>query len=452
MKHIRQMSIKLKLTLWFTISMVLLVCIMFGFLSLASSSVSHRTSQNILQRVMNEIAGEIDYDDGEVDLDDDFKTFQDNVYSILAEENGAVIAGSLPAEALMQVPFEHGTLREIDAGGEIYYLMDLRLSFSPNPDLWLRSVTSASDRTISRDALRKAALIVLPILIFLAAAGGYLLARRSLKPIREIRKTAESVARSGDLGRRIEVKTNDELGQLSETFNHMFERLEENFNAERQFTSDASHELRTPVSVILAQCEYAFENASDEMELYECIGSIQRQGYRMSKLIESLLAFTRLEQHTEALKMLPTNISVLIENVCEEQSEIPENGITLTKHIQPDITIMANATLFSRMASNLIRNAYRYGKEGGYIRVTLTEEDQDIRFSVEDNGIGIAQEDLPHIWNRFYRTDKSRSSVKNGMGLGLSMVRQIVQIHGGTVSVESKENIGSTFTVFLKKN
>ncbi|MGI6008004.1 MAG: sensor histidine kinase [Ruminococcus sp.] len=452
MKHKKQISIKLKLTLWFTASMVILACIMFGFIALASSSVELRSSRSVLHRVINELAGEIEYDDGILDLDDDFKTYENNVYSILAEENGAVITGYLPAEGLMRIPFEHGSLREINTGGENYYLLDMKLSFSPDPDLWLRSVIPVSGRTVSTAALMTAALIMLPLLIFLAAAGGYLLARRYLKPIREIRITAESVAESGDLGRRIEVKTTDELGQLSETFNKMFDRLEENFEAGRQFTSDASHELRTPVSVILAQCEYAFENASDEMELYECIGSIQRQGYRMAKLIESLLAFTRLEQQTETISMVPTDISRIMENVCDEQSEAPENHIQLIRNIQPEIIINADATLLSRMAANLIRNAYRYGKEGGFIKVTLSKKESGVIFSVQDNGIGISRQDLPNIWNRFYRADKSRSSVKEGLGLGLSMVRQIVQMHDGSISVESQENAGSTFTVFFKNS
>ena len=270
---------------------------------------------------------------------------------------------------------------------------------------------------------------MLPVLIFLAAGGGYLLAKRSLRPIRKISQTAQSVAESGDLSRRIEVKNRDELGRLSETFNIMFERLEENFNAEKQFTSDASHELRTPVAVILAQCEYALENASGEEELYECIGSIQRQGYRMSKLIESLLAFTRLEQRIQDVQLYPTDISALVESVCDEQAEVPENNISLSREIEPGITLMADATLFSRMISNLIRNSYRYGRENGYIQVSLRQKEKSVLFSVTDNGIGIPAEDLPHIWNRFYRADKSRSREKGGLGLGLSMVRQIARIH-----------------------
>lgn len=448
----KRISIKLKLTLWFTAIMIVLAFVAFIVVSIATSSVSQRSSRTVLLRVMNELTEEIEYDNGELELDDDFKIYKDNVYSLLAKEDGVVITGYLPAEELMQIPFEDGVLKEISGDGELYYLLDRKLSFSDGPDLWLRSAVPVSGRTVNAEALKTASLIMLPIFIILAAVGGYLLAGRSLKPIREIRNTAESVAASGDLTRRIEVKNYDELGQLAETFNKMFDRLEENFNAERQFTSDASHELRTPVSVILAQCEYAFENASGELELYECIGSIQRQGCRMSKLIESLLAFTRLEQHTENIQLIPTDISVLTEEICREQSEAPENHITLESKIQPGLRINTDSALFSRMVSNLIRNAYRYGKENGYIQVTLTEKQEEIELSVEDNGVGIAPEDLPNIWNRFYRADKSRSSVKEGLGLGLSMVSRIVQIHGGRITVESREGEGSRFTVFLKKS
>lgn len=441
------MSIQSKLTLWFTASMILLAFLMFGFLALASSSVTVRNSRSVLQRVFHEIAGEVSYDEGVLDLDDDFKTYEDNVYSILAAEDGGIISGYLPAERLMQIPFEDGQEKKVNAGGEQYYLMDRKLSFSTGPDLWLRSVVPVSGGTISSEALRTAALIMLPVLIFLAAGGGYLLAKRSLRPIRKISQTAQSVAESGDLSRRIEVKNRDELGRLSETFNIMFERLEENFNAEKQFTSDASHELRTPVAVILAQCEYALENASGEEELYECIGSIQRQGYRMSKLIESLLAFTRLEQRIQDVQLYPTDISALVESVCDEQAEVPESNISLSREIEPGITLMADATLFSRMISNLIRNSYRYGRENGYIQVSLRQKEKSVLFSVTDNGIGIQAEDLPHIWNRFYRADKSRSREKGGLGLGLSMVRQIARIHGAKVHVESVEHVGSRFTV-----
>ncbi len=446
----KRLSIQLKLTLWFTAVMILLTLIMLGFTSLTSNSVAQKSSRAVLYRVMEDLADEVDYDDGELEIDKDFQIYEDNVYSLLAKADGSVITGYMPAEELMQIPFEEGVLKEIRAEGELYYLLDRRITFPSDPDLWMRSVIPVSGRTINVAVLRTAVLIMLPVFIFLAAVGGYLLARRSLRPIRSIRRTAEEVAESGDLSRRIQVASRDELGQLAQTFNRMFDRLETNFHAERQFTSDASHELRTPVSVILAQCEYAFENASDELELYECIGSIQKQGYRMSRLIESLLAFTRLEQQTEAVQLLPVDISTLTEETCREQSELPEQQIVMETEIQPEILMAADPTLFSRMLSNLIRNAYRYGKEGGWIRVILKKTETGILLSVEDNGIGMAEEELPKIWNRFYRADPSRSSARGGLGLGLSMVRQIVEIHGGRIRVESREGEGSKFIVFFK--
>ena len=446
----KRLSIQLKLTLWFTAVMILLTLIMLGFTSLTSNSVAQKSSRAVLYRVMEDLADEVDYDDGELEIDKDFQIYEDNVYSLLAKADGSVITGYMPAEELMQIPFEEGVLKEIRAEGELYYLLDRRITFPSDPDLWMRSVIPVSGRTINVAVLRTAVLIMLPVFIFLAAVGGYLLARRSLRPIRSIRRTAEEVAESGDLSRRIQVASRDELGQLAQTFNRMFDRLETNFHAERQFTSDASHELRTPVSVILAQCEYAFENASDELELYECIGSIQKQGYRMSRLIESLLAFTRLEQQTEAVQLLPVDISTLTEETCREQSELPEQQIVMETEIQPEILMAADPTLFSRMLSNLIRNAYRYGKEGGWIRVILKKTETGILLSVEDNGIGMAEEELPKIWNRFYRADPSRSSARGGLGLGLSMVRQIVEIHGGRIRVESREGEGSIFIVFFK--
>ena len=446
----KRLSIQLKLTLWFTAVMILLTLIMLGFTSLTSNSVAQKSSRAVLYRVMEDLADEVDYDDGELEIDEDFQIYEDNVYSLLAKADGSVITGYMPAEELMQIPFEEGVLKEIRAEGELYYLLDRRITFPSDPDLWMRSVIPVSGRTINVAVLRTAVLIMLPVFIFLAAVGGYLLARRSLRPIRSIRRTAEEVAESGDLSRRIQVASRDELGQLAQTFNRMFDRLETNFHAERQFTSDASHELRTPVSVILAQCEYAFENASDELELYECIGSIQKQGYRMSRLIESLLAFTRLEQQTEAVQLLLVDISTLTEETCREQSELPEQQIVMETEIQPEILMAADPTLFSRMLSNLIRNAYRYGKEGGWIRVILKKTETGILLSVEDNGIGMAEEELPKIWNRFYRADPSRSSARGGLGLGLSMVRQIVEIHGGRIRVESREGEGSKFIVFFK--
>ena len=173
----KRLSIQLKLTLWFTAVMILLTLIMLGFTSLTSNSVAQKSSRAVLYRVMEDLADEVDYDDGELEIDKDFQIYEDNVYSLLAKADGSVITGYMPAEELMQIPFEEGVLKEIRAEGELYYLLDRRITFPSDPDLWMRSVIPVSGRTINVAVLRTAVLIMLPVFIFLAAVGGYLLAR-----------------------------------------------------------------------------------------------------------------------------------------------------------------------------------------------------------------------------------------------------------------------------------
>lgn len=443
----RKLSIKLKITLWFTLFMLLLAIVIFALVSVVSSSATTHQVQDALVGTVNANAGEVEYDDGYLEIDEDFISYRNGIYCVVFDSNGVKRGGRVPDEDLENENFGDQMLRTVSANGETYLIYDLKV-VDRQGDIWIRGIVSENSNTIASSSLRYAVLVSLPLLVLLAAAGGYLIARRSLRPIRRISQTAEEIGASGDLSKRITMQENgDELDQLAGTFNHMFDQLERNFEAEKQFTADASHELRTPVTTILAQCEYAFENASEE-ELYEVIGNIQKQGYRMSRLIESLLSFTRLEQRTDAPVFETINLSELVASVCREQQALPEKDIELTANIQSEISMKADPTLITRMTENLIRNAYRYGKEHGTITVTLMRSDRDITLSVADNGIGISQDDLPKIWNRFYRADKSRTySDGGGLGLGLSMVKQIVLLHNGEISVKSELGNGSVFTV-----
>jgi len=450
----RKLSIKLKITLWFTAFMVLLCAVVFAFIAVVSNQAAAQDARNALTALVEKNTREIEYDDGKLEIDDDFVPFQNGVSCILFYEDGTKISGNAPYTALEEDPFEDGSVRAVSIGGETYLVYDRLVESKRHDNIWVRGVVSESGGAISVSAMSKAALIALPLLMILAAVGGYLIAKRSLRPIRKISETAEDIGNSGDLSKRIEMDSSgDELNQLAGMFNRMFARLETNFEAERNFTSDASHELRTPVTTILAQCEYAFENAAGEQELYEAIGAIQKQGYRMTHLIESLLYFTRIEQSTEALSFETVDLSALVLSVCHEQKEVGEKNIALAEDVQPGIEMKTDSALFSRMLVNLIRNAYRYGKENGNIHVSLKDNTDGIILSVADDGIGIAQEELPKIWNRFYRVDKSRSASKGaGLGLGLSMVEQIAELHGGNVSAESEPGKGSAFTVQFTKS
>jgi len=451
----RKLTIKLKITLWFTVFMILLCALVFAFIAIVSNQTAVRDVRIALTDLVDRNMKAIDYDGGLLEIDDDFISFENGVYCLLFYEDGTKISGNAaydanaPYDALAEEPFKDEGIRSVSASGETYLIYDRLIPFKHREDVWVRGIVSESVSTISVSAISRTVLIALPLLILLAAVGGYLIARHSLRPIQKISETAEAIGSSGDLSKRIEMEAGgDELNQLAGTFNRMFNRLETNFEAERHFTSDASHELRTPVATILAQCEYAFENASGEDELYEALGAIQKQGYRITHLIESLLYFTRIEQHTEELTFETVDLSALVLSVCQEQKEIREKNISLTEEVQPGIELKVDMALFSRMLVNLIRNAYRYGKEDGSIEVVLKKNSDGIILSVTDDGIGIAPDELPNIWNRFYRVDQSRSFAKgDGLGLGLSMVRQIAELHGGIADVESELGNGSSFII-----
>lgn len=201
------------------------------------------------------------------------------------------------------------------------------------------------------------------------------------------------------------------------------DRLERSFEAERQFTSDASHELRTPVAVILAGLDHG---QPTEEDYRQSVDVIRRQGQQMSRLIGQLLHITRLEQGTQKLQLETADLSQLVEVLCEEQAHLAPEGTTLAVHTQPDLLVNGDVTRLSRLLTNLISNAYRYGKPNGHVWVDLRREGQWAVLSVRDDGSGIAPEDRERIFQRFYQVDAARG--KDGSGLGLSMVQQAARL------------------------
>ena len=273
---------------------------------------------------------------------------------------------------------------------------------------------------------------------------------KALAPISKMRKTAQEIADSNDLPKRLSLGDGkDEVYRLGAVFDEMLDKIEASFEAEKQFTSDASHELRTPVSVILSECEYAMDCAKTEEEYQDSLAVIKRQGGKMSKLISELLTISRMDKHNLIPEFEEVNLSELLEIVCEEQREISEGNIALDLDIEENVCAKADSSLIARLFVNLIQNAFQYGRDGGYVQVSLKSENGNILFSVTDNGIGIKKEELPKIWERFYQVNQSRTNPNGSMGLGLAMVKQIAQIHKGRMEVKSELGEGSTFTFIM---
>ena len=319
-------------------------------------------------------------------------------------------------------------------------------TYGKNKAIWIRGITSIHAIEVFMTTSQKMMIVLYPVFILLIAMTGYFMLKRALKQVDLICDQVENISYGKDLTKRLPLpKVRDELYELSHKFNQMFERLEESFEKEQQFTADVSHELRTPVTVIISQCEYLIEDPALEEEEKEEIMIILRQARRMSKLINEMLMIARGEM-SESYDMEEVDLILLTEVIVEELREQAEKKkIQISVFSDRDVKMMGNHTLLLRMMMNLVQNAISYGKEHGHIDILWKEQGDMIIGEVKDDGIGIAQEDISKIWDRFYRVDKSRSRENGGTGLGLSMVHFIVAVHGGKIHVESKKGEGTSF-------
>ena len=443
----KRLSVKQKLTIWITLLMLLLVTVVLAFLMAVSSSVVTGHSFEVLDSTLRgNLTGVSRGTDGALAFSEDFSFTQNGVYTLIYNADGALLAGQPPLSFPEGEPFENGHTRLAEGAGEGFYVLDFWLPFGREDGVWVRGVTPAPDTADILGDLANVALLLLPLAVIVSGLGAYLLARSTFRPIDRMIRTVGEISEGRDLSRRIGLPPGrDEISRLGQAFDNMFARLETSFESEKQFTSDASHELRTPVAVILAQCEDARRHAQDPAQYTEAIDVIERQAGRMRDLIAQLLQMTRLEQGTQRANFEQADLSGLVEVLCAEQPALP-HGVTIRADVQPGVEAWLDVTLISRLLQNLIDNAARYGRENGHIWVTLRRVEGEVLLSVRDDGIGIPADRLERIWQRFYQVETARGA-GGGAGLGLTMVRQIAALHGGTVTVDSREGEGSCFTL-----
>ena len=463
----KNLSFRAKITIWFSGIMAFLVAVTFAIVFWVSNAVVQKDIQDNLVEMTEANADELTYyeqmpelqelyksqfiiwGDGYLEIDDDFLDVVNGIYTFLCDESGSLLYGENPlARAEMEIPFQNGTVQRLKWNKTVYYVYDRLLVEDGVEGLWLRGIVSEHQGTQQLSWLVRLCTIALPALLVLAVLGGYWIAGNALKPVKQITQAAAQISQGHDLNRRIGLgEGTDELHRLAAVLDDMIARLYHSFQAEQQFTSDVSHELRTPMSVIMAQCEYILEEKRTPEEYEEALESIRRQGKKMSRLIEDMLCFARLEQEGESYPKEQLPLSELVKDVCLDLSLYKRKNISLAWEIEPEIFFYGNATLLARMLSNLIINAYQYGKTDGSIRVTLSRGEKTVLLSVLDDGIGIAKEQQEKIFERFYRAEAARSG--EGTGLGLAMVKDIAKYHGGTVAVISEEGKGSEFRLIF---
>ena len=441
------MSAKLRITLFFTLMVLLMAALVLVYIVVVNDSAMSDDPYSRLVDIVMENADELEFDRGRLEWDDlDF--YSRGVYCSFYDEDGQLLQGALRENWDVQLPLQANEVRTVQLAGEDILVYDLSVDMSVTR-IWIRGMVSADDHSGLARVLMVVSIALLPLLLILSVGGGWLIATAAFRPMEKIIEAADSIYDAKDLSARLSIsKGPSEMRRLAAAFDRMFDRLQSSFEAERQFTADASHELRTPITVILAQCDRARRKDVTREDHLRSIAVIEEQGQRMSGLVQSLLSLTRLSQGTDRYPMTRGELSALVEGCCEGFMPSEHRGISLEKDIEAGIESDFNTELISRLVHNLLQNAYKYGREGGHVWLSLKSRADTALLSVRDDGIGIAESELPHVWQRFWQADPSRSE-DGGSGLGLAMVEEIARLHGGTVRVESELGKGSEFSVEL---
>ena len=455
----KRLSLKIKLTLLYTFFMVLATCAVLAILLSLSNREILAGAQSRLERRVQDSADDVTLEDGGLRVDSDFYSVAKDVYLSLYTEDMYFLYGRVPYGFDVQPEIADGRTRRIAEGNTDWYVYDMSFRLAEDYTVYLRGITSVTDAEASFGVTIRFAVILFPLMALVTAVIGYRFTRRTLLPVKQITRTVQKIRADADLSRRIGLKApegrerrnRDEIYGLASTFDDMLEELEEVFQREKQFTSDVSHELRTPISVILAQCAECLEDEGLTARQREQLLLIERKAKDMAGMISQLLFLSRADQGRQPLQRETVNVSELTLMTAEEQQLLADaegRGVRISCDAGSDITACVDETLFIRLLVNLISNAVSYSRPNGKVTVSLSCADGEIKGTVRDNGIGISEEDLPHIWERFYRADASRQPGGHS-GLGLSMVKWIAEAHGGSVEAESRLGEGSTFTFHM---
>lgn len=370
-----------------------------------------------------------------------------------------VSGGDDPLSGLMRPLVNIGQPRLADEGGFITLsspgsqgrsrLYAVPVSFDAGSQGYLEAGLSLDRLDQSMDRLRLILTVMSVIGLMAALFGGWVIAGSALRPVSAMATTARAIALSRGFSRRLpQLGRRDELGQLADTFNEMLASLDSAYRAQQRFVADASHELRTPLTTIQGNLEL-LERAKQvgEAERSEIVTHLRQEAARMGRLVADLLVLARADAG-QGLKMTPVEIDRLLLDVFRE-ARVMASGQKVSVTELDQLQVQGDPDRLKQLLLILVDNALKYTPSEGQVQLGLRSEPGAAVVSVSDTGIGIDAEDLPHVFERFYRADRARAREAGGTGLGLSIAHWIAERHGGSLSVESTPGRGSTFTVRL---
>ena len=443
-------SIKLKIGLWYMGIMILLVFSSLAIVFYISENIIHSSVRTYLKDVVIHRIDYLTIKNGEIIIDSNFDTMIQNVEIAIYDKDFKFLYGNSPNGFEMDNrKSKDDKIMIIRSNNQKWYVYNKTIELGDYGKVWIRGVMPNIGQSSAIETVIQISFVILPFFLILSAIGGYIITKNAFTPIEKIRKIAEKINEGNDLSQRINLgKGDDELHTLANTFDVMFDRLQTSFENEIQFTSDVSHELRTPITVILTQAEYGKDSISSVEDAQKSFGIIEKEGQKMSKLVSQLLTLARMERGRQKLNIENINLSELLEIIIETQTlSAKTKNIKFVTKIMPEIYANIDEMMIMRVFTNLISNAISYGKQNGTITVELFLQENRIVSKISDDGIGISEDKLDKIWLRFYQLDPSKNG--DNSGLGLSMVKKIIELHKGEIFVESELGKGTTFTIIL---
>lgn len=476
------MGIRAQLTFWYTGVFTILI-ILFSLILYTTLQTSLASGvDTALQLRTQQIAGGIVYENGKITIQDvtgelpglDLLTTQgDPNATILANIQSNVDVGilvrvldtegriiyispafralTLPSSSITQplhgVPWQHNITTHTGQTVRMY-----SAALSDNGKIFgvVQVGESLAQLTNTLQSITFALLITAPVVLLLSSLGSYWLAKRAFKPIHRLTRTAREI-KAGDLHQRVPVpKAKDEVQALALTLNEMIARLDLAFTQQRRFVADASHEMRTPVAVLRSITEVALAHDLKQEEYIAVLRDINAETERFGQLINDLLVLARVDESQIVLDYEPVHLDLAAFDVAASLEPVAmERGISLQVEKMEQAIVLGDTARLILAMMGLVDNALTYTTAGGIVKINVTVCHSSTSFSVCDTGIGIAPEDIPHIFERFYRADPARSRAAGGSGLGLAIVDWIVKAHAGSILVESQLAQGSTFTMTL---
>ena len=445
-------SIKFRLTVWYLIAIVLPL-VAFGAVAYFMLSKNlYRNLDLALQVRVAELQNSITVTDHQISFEQKFNDLV-LIYdadSVLLQRLGPNVRFSIIEKMVQQALFGQSsflTTPTTEGQGVRLYAAPFNLDSRTRVAVIVGRLTSEIQDMLSifRVIIIYSALAV----VLLAGVGGMFLANRTLQPVDHITDIAREIG-EGDLSRRINIQSEDELGRLASTLNRMIARLEEAFQKQRQFAADASHELRTPLAIIQAESSLALDKKRTQVEYRRSLDLVSQEVTYMSEIIGKLLLLARNDAGIEPFNLQEVNVKDLFTELSSDVEALAqEKGVAFNLGPMDNLTVKGDRFRLRQLFLNILDNAIRYTPSGGTVSSLLVRKNGSALVSISDTGMGIPAEDLPFIFDRFYRVDKARSRPDGGLGLGLAIASSIAKLHGGGIEVESQVGKGSTFQITL---